>query len=266
MRELDSFARLRRFIHHHIERTHWVGADDPPTRRVAVHVDTWRPWFDGRKALRTPWSDIAVATLNSLPDIDEPAARPDTRIVDRPTLLRLSTRLVAEPTDENRVQLLVATPLWGSGTSNGRGPRYAARSLLDERLGPCLATTAELVSSGRFAQAHERFLVRGIGPSFFTKWFWSVGLARALTPPPLIFDQRVRACLDRLTSREWHTTGEHAARDYTDYTDLLQYWATALSQDHELGGVDAGRIELLLFDRGPDCFYEWLAGAPPLVS
>jgi hypothetical protein len=180
-----TVAELRRYLSDAADRREWVASPKPLDRSVVVHAETWRPWLDGRKSLRTDWSAIAVSALDDLPMTGGGSAL-DERRVDRSTLMELSTELATEPTDERRVRLLVTTLLWGSGTSNGRAPRYAARTLLDERLAPTLTNTAALVASGHLAEAHDAFRVRGIGPSFFTKWFWVVGLATATEPRPLI--------------------------------------------------------------------------------
>jgi len=51
--------------------------------------------------------------------------------------------------------------LWGSGTSNGRGPRYTAAALADRRLPLVLEQTAELVATSDLHAAHETFRVKG---------------------------------------------------------------------------------------------------------
>jgi hypothetical protein len=253
-----AIAGLRRYLSDAADRRKWVSGPQPLHRSVVIHAETWRPWLDGRKALHTDWSAIAVSALDDLPVIDE-GSRLDKRRVDRSTLAKLSAELAADPTDERRVRLLVTTLLWGSGTSNGRGPRYAARTLRDERLAPALANTAALVASGHLAGAHKGFRVRGIGPSFFTKWFWAVGLATTAGPRPLILDTRVAQSLRRLTGEEWNTTDRGAADRYADFVERVDHWARALASDHDLVGVDAEKVEYLLFDRAPGCLNDCLA-------
>ena len=172
-----SIEQLHEYLHRDASPPTWVTTREPLRRAVVVHADTWRPWLDGHKALRTAWSDVAVATLDALVVADAGNLRHDPRRVDRHTLVSLSEALDAGPSDTARVRLLIATLLWGSGVSNGRGPRYTARALLDDRLIPALAASASCVADGSLASAHEGFRVRGIGPSFFTKWFWAVGFA-----------------------------------------------------------------------------------------
>jgi hypothetical protein len=221
-----AIAGLRRYLSDAADRRKWVSGPQPLHRSVVIHAETWRPWLDGRKALHTDWSAIAVSALDDLPVIDE-GSRLDKRRVDRSTLAKLSAELAADPTDERRA--------------------------------PALANTAALVASGHLAGAHKGFRVRGIGPSFFTKWFWAVGLATTAGPRPLILDTRVAQSLRRLTGEEWNTTDRGAADRYADFVERVDHWARALASDHDLVGVDAEKVEYLLFDRAPGCLNDCLA-------
>jgi hypothetical protein len=242
--------RLRRYLYRTGHPPAWACTAEPLAWPVKLHAATWRPWLDGRKALRTQWSDAALSLIEQLRIDENERAAEDRRVIDRPTLLSLSGTLAAVPSDQNRIRLLTAVMLWGCGTSRDRAPRYFARTLLDPRLAPTLASSGTHVGEGRALQAHMEFRVRGIGPSFFTKWFWAVGLSQPLSPLPLMLDRRVGLSLHLLTGRWWQLTGPCAAGDYGDYLERLDRWAKTLATDPGLAGMDAEKISWMLCDRG----------------
>lgn len=232
--EAEAVARIGAYI----ERNGPI----PDKRSFPVYAATWHGWFDTTKLPERPrWSELALDVLSDLePDEGVPAAR-DGRRIDRRYLLRLSQAAAADDSDDARVRLLFATMLWGSGTSNGRGPRYAAAALSDDRLVGVLRETAELVRSGDLAQAHRRFRVHGIGPSFLTKWFWALGLSTDARPRPLILDSIVAGTLADLSLRPWPLYGGGAPGRYVDYVRLLDEWSNKLP-------VSAEGIEQVLFE------------------
>ena len=82
--------------------------------------------------------------------------------------------------------------MWGSGTTNGRGPRYTEAALSTENAVPTLIEVHHLIASGEIAAAynlHKR--LTGIGPAFHTKWMWLMGRVTRTLPTPLILDARV---------------------------------------------------------------------------
>ena len=85
--------------------------------------------------------------------------------------LKLLANKAKDPS--GNIALFVATQMWGSGTTNGRGPRYTAAALVDDRLVGCLTDTRLLARENDTSSAYQRFRVSGVGRSFFTKWFWS---------------------------------------------------------------------------------------------
>lgn len=161
-------------------------------------------------------------------------------------------RLAGEPDDAGRVALFVATMMWGSGTTNGRGPRYTARALTDERLIDTLRVTAEAVGRDDLRSAYASFRVSGVGESFFTKWFWAASLADHPARRPLICDLRVRATLERLGWTLTPTGRRHAVR-YDAFVTFVHEVASHLDR-----GASAEQVEWLLFERSKDadCLYD----------
>jgi hypothetical protein len=82
-----------------------------------------------------------------------------------------SGRRAAGDRPEGLRDLFVAVMIWGSGTTNGRAPRYTGAALGDPRLPGVLDTTRDAVRAGELGRAYAEFRVRGVGRSFFT-CFW----------------------------------------------------------------------------------------------
>lgn len=201
------------------------------TRAHEFRPATWRRWVGHSPVARSVLEQFA------------PSETSDGGVVDRDDLVRLSH--ACDAGDEDRlVRLFVATMLWGSGTSNGRSPRYTAEALDDSRLVPSLAATRELVLTGDPGQAYVTFRSRGIGPAFYTKWFWAAGLDRDLSPTPLILDARVWASLGALGWDSRESAGSRRWKDrYPAYLAAMERWAGS-----ELPGVrNAEHLEQMLF-------------------
>lgn len=96
--------------------------------------------------------------------------------------------------------------MWGSGTTQGRGPRYTADALQDGRLVGTLVEVSHLIGEGNLAGAHRRFRISGAGSAFYMKFFWGFSLAMT-DAPALILDRRVRETLARLTGERWALPG-----------------------------------------------------------
>lgn len=192
---------------------------------------TWRPWIGHHPAADSVLEEFAT---------DDTA---NGGVVDRDDLVRLSQACDAGD-EESLVRLLVATMLWGSGTSNGRGPRYTCDALDDSRLAQALASTREMVLDGDPGQAYASFRCRGIGPAFYTKWFWAAGLSCLLKPTPLILDARVWASLGALGWDSRESAGSRRWKDrYPAYLKSMERWA-----ESELPGVEsAEHLEQMLF-------------------
>ncbi|MDT0309278.1 hypothetical protein RM780_20270 [Streptomyces sp. DSM 44917] len=192
--------------------------------RVRFRPDTWLPRLEPH----------GLAHVLDLGTEDPAARRPGDRLIGRENLTAL--RPTADDDTEGLLALFVAVMIWGSGTTNGRGPRNTAAALRDERLIPVLRTTREAVLADDPGRAYALFTVRGVGFPFFTKWF------AALSDQALILDSRVLATLNALawTTHEAATT-RHWPTRYAAYVTAMRIWSAALD-------VPAPWLEWLLFD------------------
>jgi hypothetical protein len=162
----------------------------------------------------------------------------DERLISREDLACL--RDEAGTDSDGLRELFTAVMIWGSGTTNGRGPRYTAAALADKRLPMVLFGTRSLVRVGDLTGAYRRFRVDGVGRSFFTKWFAAVdngsGAERAL-----ILDDRVLRTLNALGWVSWRALGTTSrASRYAAYVRVMHLWAEALD-------VDPAWLEWLMF-------------------
>ena len=90
-------------------------------------------------------------------------------------------------------ELFVKIMMWGSGTTNGRGPRYTSKALKESELVAVLIKVRELLLSSRISDAYDLHRrIPGVGPSFHTKLLWVIGSdIENLSPRPLILDDVV---------------------------------------------------------------------------
>ena len=125
-------------------------------------------------------------------------------------------------------RLFVKTMMWGSGKTNGRGPRYTALALRSSDIAQLMKEIHEDIVNGQIEDAfrHHR-KIHGVGPSFHTKLLWVVGSAvenKVLTP--LILDERVWAGLKKIG---WNSRKAAGSRDrgkrYRAYLDACDLWA-----------------------------------------
>jgi len=224
----------------------------PLPRKVPVRPATWLPWLrdgtrDGRRSsydLEDANSEAAVAFLEE--DLGGTHEGP-TAYVDRCRLQELAVDAARSRTSDRLVKLFVATMMWGSGTTNGRGPRRTAEALNCTGLAETLRMTQEAVFDGDLERAHSKFYVSGIGESFFTKWLWATSLGAESTSRPLILDYRVRSCLHARLRNHPGWTRLRGAAGYVNFVSLVHTAADLLPDS--LGEVDAEKIEWLLFDR-----------------
>lgn len=157
--------------------------------------------------------------------------------IDRKQLRALARRAT---TSDDRRRLFVATMIWGSGTTNGRGPRYTKMALQSGTVDDVLAETAALAGAGRLAAAYRAFRLPGVGPSFFTKWFWAVTSNRR-GRRALILDNRVWNSLGTLGWNSIDAAGTRRRGErYEAYVDAMHECARRLS-------TDAESIEIFLF-------------------
>jgi hypothetical protein len=221
-------------------------------RAVGVNRATWERRLAARRT--APNSDViadgVAAALESLGDGG--VGRRGTHHVDRCGLVRL-----AEPANTGvaRVALFVATLMWGSGTTNGRGPRYTAAALGDRRVLQTLERTRVQARELRFAEAFRSLSLTGVGPCFYTKWLWSSTLDQSTDRRPLILDDPVIGTLNGLG---WFLSdgARRRADRYLAYVDLADAVST------ELPSASTGEhVEALLVDREPGSLAEHLGVA-----
>lgn len=207
------------------------------TRHAAVELvpDTWRSWTAGTPAAS------AVETI-----LEDHA----NGSIDRAALARLA-KSAHDP--ESRLQLLVATLVWGRGKSNGRMRPHMMKTLTHDRRDEVLSRTQELALDGSLSSAYTAWDLPGLGPAFFTKWLWSSTLTRPAAKRGLILDSRVWATLNGpLTwSSIVATSGNRrrAAR-YAAFVDSARRWAAELSTSDR--AVTPEDIEWALFAANGD--------------
>jgi hypothetical protein len=127
-------------------------------------------------------------------------------------------------------KLFVMTMAWGSGTTNGRGPRYteAGLSSVEKPALVALRDARRLLQSADIAGAYDcAERVEGVGPPFFTKWLWVVGTTVRTSLAPLILDSRVWKGLGQLEwdSRRAAVSSKWGDR-YSAYLKASAEWAS----------------------------------------
>ena len=128
--------------------------------------------------------------------------------------------------DVSRVFVLVM--MWGSGTRNGRGPRYTATALRSPHAVDHLRHARHLLEQGDIPAAYDVHRnVEGLGPAFHTKWLWLVGRAAGTRPQPLILDARVWASLSELRWSSLAAAGgdRRGGHRYLAYLQACERWA-----------------------------------------
>lgn len=200
-----------------------------PQRLVKIHPQTWIKW------LGISGSQSGLPWLNTAEHV---------QVIGRADLVGLSQAAEADRSGDNLRRLFIAVMMWGSGTTNGRGPRYTAKALADGRIDETLAQTQRLVLDDQAEDAYTRFRLGGIGPAFSTKWFWAAGLDHRLRLRPLVLDARVWASLGELGWNSKVASGSN--RRNLRYRAYLAALKDCASQG--LAGVkNAEDIESLLF-------------------
>ncbi|MFG2775093.1 hypothetical protein [Streptomyces sp. NPDC048350] len=161
------------------------------------------------------------------------------RLVSRGDLVHLRECVGDDP--DGLRDLFVAVMIWGSGTANGRGPRYTQAALADPRVLTVLGVTRDAVREGDLGGAYRKFVLRGVGRSFFTKWFAVVDDRAGASDRALILDARVFRSLNALGWVSWEAAGtrEWSVR-YAVYVKSMHGCASSM-------GVTADWLEWLLF-------------------
>lgn len=90
-------------------------------------------------------------------------------------------------------ELFIKTMMWGSGTTNGRGPRHTNKALSDGKLVATLIKVREFLMKSDIPSAYDLHRqIPGVGPSFHTKLLWVIGSdIERLDPRPLVLDELV---------------------------------------------------------------------------
>lgn len=239
-------------------------ADRTNARWVVVYPDTWRRWFAEHHAyeaaLERTASKAALLAVDGLRDLTE-AERTEAnefrrltrepKAVDRRILQHVAREAIGKPSDDEALITAWATAMmWGSGRTNGRGPRNTRKSLSDSNLVCYLRASVQDVGTHDFTQTVTGTKIKGVGLAFSSKWAWVLSLGAAAASVHLVLDARVRETLDRVS----HGLGKTLS--YADYLRLATDAAT------QIGGVTAEDVEYLLFARNKkepnSVFYGWL--------
>ncbi|WP_405890254.1 hypothetical protein OG427_17860 [Streptomyces sp. NBC_00133] len=201
---------------------------DCEQKPVRFRPGTWRSRLEPHEAAHV--LDIGVGCANG-PSGD--------RLISRGDLSHIRDRVGDDPNSLR--DLFVAVMIWGSGTTNGRGPRYTEAALSDARMSTVLRTTREAVREGDLSGAYRQFVLNRVGRSFFTKWFAAIDDRDATCDRALILDDRVFRSLNALGWSSWKAAGtRHWPTRYATYVSSMHGWASAL-------GVTADWLEWLLF-------------------
>ncbi|MGW4302068.1 8-oxoguanine DNA glycosylase OGG fold protein [Streptomyces sp. NPDC004646] len=201
---------------------------DCEQKPVRFRPGTWRSRLESHGAAHV--LDIAVPCASG---------SSGDRLVSRNDLAQLRDRAGDDP--DGLRDLFVAVMIWGSGTTNGRGPRYTDAALSDVRMQSVLRNTREAVRAGDLSGAYRQFVLDGVGRSFFTKWFAAVDERDTTHDRALILDDRVFHSLNALGWTSWQAAGtRHWPTRYATYVSSMHSWASLL-------GVRAEWLEWLLF-------------------
>ena len=126
-------------------------------------------------------------------------------------------------------ELFVKTMMWGSGTTNGRGPRYTNKALSDGKLVATLIKVREFLMKSDIPAAYDLHRqIPGVGPSFHTKLLWVIGSdIEKLNPRPLILDELVWKGLKLIGWSSIQAAGTlNRGRRYGAYLDQCSLLAT----------------------------------------
>lgn len=152
-------------------------------------------------------------------------------------------------------RLFLATMIWGYSTS-GFGPYRTKKILSYPQTDQKIQIAAELVAEGKVKVAYESMEIPRLGPAFFTKLLYFIGLGAKIEPLPVILDSRVASGLEILGIQErWDFTvfvkvGRNKSNEinvkrfsegYIRYVKTLDQWSM------ELGCPHADHVEYFLF-------------------
>ncbi len=170
--------------------------------------------------------------------------------VDRQVLQRLSISACSGQSSD-LLRLWLAVMIWGYNAIDSRGPSRVRAAAGAASLLPCLAATQAALSAAppNFTAAWVAARtppVPEFGSSYFTKWFWALGLGSAGdSDRALIFDGRVAASIKKL-GQPWTLVGRNNAVRYASYVAL----ANAVAKRSTYCCSDPERAEYALYWMG----------------
>ena len=143
-------------------------------------------------------------------------------------------------------ELFVKTMMWGSGTTNGRGPRNTNKALVEGNPHDVLIDMHRYMRTSDIESAYYLYRrLPGVGPSFHTKLLWVVGSTISeLKPRPLILDELVWLGLKEIQWNSVRASG--SVRRGARYVAYLNE-CKRLSENFSCGQED---IEFSLFALG----------------
>ncbi|MFE5702194.1 hypothetical protein [Rhodococcus koreensis] len=178
-------------------------------------------------------------------ELDEGSENSNRRRIDRRTLFRIAERAGQDTVDIwAAAQLHAAIAIWGAPP--GQPMRRALRPLAQDSAPKRFAEALKVVrgegpeSAYKALSYRSRLWIRGLGPSYFTKFLYFGGYgAKRHMPQPLIMDDNVITALKIVTDEPWQASAE----DYSRYLDYAADWASEL-------GTSGDVIERRLFQIG----------------
>ncbi|MYS54947.1 hypothetical protein GTW46_33660 [Streptomyces sp. SID6013] len=129
------------------------------------------------------------------------------------------TAVRAAERSESWAEAFVATQVWGYG-GIGYGPHRTRQVLAQPRAEAALTKSVSLLADEGAVAAYKALnTVHGLGPAFFTKFLYFVGLAlpEVKGPRPLILDRTLARVLRR------HATNVGRARGY-EWSEAVARW------------------------------------------
>jgi hypothetical protein len=230
-RSADQDTNARLLLLEHAERISGGAERHCP---IKFHPDTWRRWVRG-----TSVEDATEKVLADLPPGE--VCRADLRNfacdADSPT---------------GRLELFIATLIWGRGPRNARMRPHILKALTHQDRDGVLAATQGRVLSDKLAEAYEAWKLPGLRAPFFTKWLWASSLTRPPDERALILDSRVFATLNGPLGWSSVVAAGSSRRSlrYRAYVDAARSWARHLTENDHL--TTAEDIEWALFTANGD--------------
>ena len=206
--------------------------DKPEEQEVDFAASTWREWLTQKTRCASTTASLGGCSITGF---------------SRGDLKRLSLR-AGDPAA--RLDLFIATMIWGRGKSNGRMRDPMTRAIrtiaTDSEI---LRRSARLIREGDVVSAYRDLDERrlGIREAFFTKWLYAAGLRWDGDVAPLVLDSNVWAALGALG---WSSGEREPSRRYLRYLEQCRKWADQLSSGSAVGRFTPEGIEMQLFTLG----------------